>query len=494
MKAVIYSRVSTEKQDYERQISDIERYASFHNLTIVNHFEEKESGTIKIRKALTEMLDFVKNNQVDTVIVSELSRLGRTVEVVETVEKLSAVKVNLYSLKENLNTLNSDKSANETAKLIISIMASVNSHELSATKYRVISGLDNAVRKGHISGAQMPYGYTSVNKKLTIHPEQAEVVKEMFRLYIDGKGTGKICTILNHKDIKSQSGMKWRDVVVNRILHNPIYKGVRHYKEMVLEAPAIIDAETFDRVQEMFNNNEMRQGINKKFDFLFDNRKIRCGVCGKSYYAHKRSSGKDNTYVCISKRYRESCGNWGLNIDKLDSTVQEMVVLFTPESLIDAIDVAPLKDSIANLNAENEIFEAELRKLDLKEGKLVELLSEDNISKNVYLERREDIEKQRRDIVGQINANNERVSGMNMILHNSTDLIHNINEWKEKGISKEILNKVISKIVITAKPDLDLGSKVKNDKTIEVQVHLGTAILTYYVTRFSKILKFKEKD
>jgi DNA invertase Pin-like site-specific DNA recombinase len=89
MKSVCYVRVSTDIQEYDRQIEDIRKYCNEANLELVKEFSEKESGKIKIRPALTEMIEFIKLNEVDFVVISELSRLGRTSKVLETIEFLN---------------------------------------------------------------------------------------------------------------------------------------------------------------------------------------------------------------------------------------------------------------------------------------------------------------------------------------------------------------------------------------------------------------------
>lgn len=491
--AIIYSRVSTDMQDYNRQIQDIKKYAASNGIRIVEHFEEKESGKIKSRDALTKMLSYCENNVIDAVIISEISRLGRTSEVLSTIEKLSLLEVNLISLKEGIKTLNDDKSINPTSQLIIGVMSSINAHELSTLQYRIVSGLEHAARKGHISGAQIPYGYTSINKLLTINPEQAQVVKDIFDLYISNNGSAKICTILNHNGIKSQNKKRWHDAVIIRMLHNSTYKGVRMYKGLELDAPQIIDAFTFDKVQEMFSNHIMKQGINKKFNHLLNNKKIECGICGKSYFAHKRSNGKDNAYKCISIRYRDNCGNWGVNIDKLTNTLQEILIDTMPQFISKAIDIKPLEENIKKLKDEKLIFDLQLRKLTLNENTLIDLLLEEEVSKDTYKQKRAENEKDKRACVKNINNNTSRIKSLTELLNNSSDIKKNIATWKENGINKDVLNKIITKIVVTKQPDFkEFKTSVKNDKVILIEVYLGTTFLSYYITRYSNVIAIKE--
>ena len=105
MKAVIYARVSstTERQSTERQVADLKEYAAYSKMDVVKVFEEKISGAKKNaeRPVLQQALDYCKGEQIDMLLVSELSRLGRnSFEVMETIKWLVDSKINLYMQKE----------------------------------------------------------------------------------------------------------------------------------------------------------------------------------------------------------------------------------------------------------------------------------------------------------------------------------------------------------------------------------------------------------
>ena len=97
-KAVIYARVSTQKQDYARQIEELKKYASGKGAEVLAIFEEKISGFKKNeeRTELQKMLAFCEVNHVDFVFASELSRIGRkAVEVLQFLEELNKINVGL---------------------------------------------------------------------------------------------------------------------------------------------------------------------------------------------------------------------------------------------------------------------------------------------------------------------------------------------------------------------------------------------------------------
>jgi len=98
-KVVIYTRVSTQGQEFQRQANDLTAYAVSNKMLIEKVFAEKISGAKKNteRTELMNMIQFVKDNNIDKVLVTELSRLGRdTLEVLKTIEILNQNKISLY--------------------------------------------------------------------------------------------------------------------------------------------------------------------------------------------------------------------------------------------------------------------------------------------------------------------------------------------------------------------------------------------------------------
>ena len=108
---VLFCRVSTQIQDYERQVSDLTLLAERHNWSIAETFTEKVSGAKKNeeRKELTALLAYVRAHNINKVLVTELSRLGRdTLQVLTAIEKLNKAKVSLYIMNYNIETLTHD--------------------------------------------------------------------------------------------------------------------------------------------------------------------------------------------------------------------------------------------------------------------------------------------------------------------------------------------------------------------------------------------------
>ena len=128
MNAVIYARVSSigDRQNTERQISDLRQYAAYQNLEISRIFEEKISGAKKNveRPILLQAIDYCKQNNVSILLVSELSRLGRNAfEVLACVKDLIDSGINLYMQKEQLTLLDGEGKPTLFAPIMIATLS-----------------------------------------------------------------------------------------------------------------------------------------------------------------------------------------------------------------------------------------------------------------------------------------------------------------------------------------------------------------------------------
>ena len=143
---VIYARVSTQGQDYERQLAELREYARKMEYEVVMEFCEKVSGakTVAERQALTELLSFVECNKVDKVLIYECSRLSRrAIDFLTVIENLTAKKISVYILQNGLETLLPNGQPNPIAQLVMGILAQFNSMERSLIRSRMESGYNH---------------------------------------------------------------------------------------------------------------------------------------------------------------------------------------------------------------------------------------------------------------------------------------------------------------------------------------------------------------
>lgn len=159
-KVVIYARVSTQGQDYERQLIELREYAQKMNYDIVEEFSEKISGAKHIaeREALTQLLEFVQAHKVDKVLVYECSRLSRrAVDFLAIIEMLTNMKVSVFVLQNGLETLLPNGQENPLANMVLGILAHFNSVERSVLRSRMTSGYNQFRAKGGKVGRKVGY-------------------------------------------------------------------------------------------------------------------------------------------------------------------------------------------------------------------------------------------------------------------------------------------------------------------------------------------------
>ena len=166
-KVVIYARVSTKLQEYDRQLSELREYAQRMDFEVVKEFSEKVSGAKSIaeRQALTELLDFVEVNKTDKVLIYECSRLSRrAVDFLTVIENLTARKISAYIHQNGLETLLPNGQPNPIAQLVLGILAQFNSMERSLIRSRMESGYNHHRANGGSVGRKI--GYRKSNEQM----------------------------------------------------------------------------------------------------------------------------------------------------------------------------------------------------------------------------------------------------------------------------------------------------------------------------------------
>ena len=146
MKTVIFARVSTSVQEYDRQVNELTALANGNDWSVEAVFAEKISGakTVAERQALTELLSFVESNKVDKVLIYECSRLSRrAIDFLTVIENLTAKKISVYILQNGLETLLPNGQPNPIAQLVMGILAQFNSMERSLIRSRMESGYNH---------------------------------------------------------------------------------------------------------------------------------------------------------------------------------------------------------------------------------------------------------------------------------------------------------------------------------------------------------------
>lgn len=163
-KVVIYARVSTAGQDYERQLAELREYTHKMDYEVMREFSEKVSGAKSVaeRQALTELLAYIEAHRVDKVLIYECSRLSRrAVDFLTVIENLTARKVSVYIHQNGLETLLPNGQPNPIAQLVLGILAQFNSMERSLIRSRMESGYNHYRQRGGTVGRKVGYRKTT---------------------------------------------------------------------------------------------------------------------------------------------------------------------------------------------------------------------------------------------------------------------------------------------------------------------------------------------
>ena len=308
LRVAAYARVSTEQDEqqnsYEAQVDCYSRYISNNpDWVFVGVFADRGiTGTsTKNRDGFNEMIDLALNGGIDLILTKSISRFARnTVDTLQTVRELKAVNVEVIFEKENLHTFD------PRCEIFLTIMSSLAQEESRSISENVRWGQQKRMKDGKIQLAYSRFlGYTKgEDGNPQIVEEEAEIVREIYSLYLSGVSLGDIAEKLTGRGIPTPSGkVKWPISTVRSILSNEKYKGdallqktyttdylskkvkrnngeVRQYL-VEHSHDAIIDPETFDRVQELLAKNQKRRPRSYT-NYPFSG-KIICGDCGSLY-------------------------------------------------------------------------------------------------------------------------------------------------------------------------------------------------------------------
>ena len=157
-KVVILARVSTDKQEYQRQVNELTDYCRRVGWSVEAVFSNKVSGAKRMeeRAEIMDLIAYVKENEIDKVVCLEISRLGRnTLEALKVIQCLNENGVSLYVKNYNLETLNPDGKVNPVASLIGTILLEIASMERLTIKERMASGRDQYIAKCRKEGVKM---------------------------------------------------------------------------------------------------------------------------------------------------------------------------------------------------------------------------------------------------------------------------------------------------------------------------------------------------
>lgn len=484
-RACAYCRVSTDSREQQNSFSV---QLAYYKSLIENHedwqfvgiyADEARSGTkLQKRDDFLRMMKDCEDGKIGIIITKSVTRFARnTVDSIQAIRRLKELGVAVFFEKESINSL-SEKS--EQMLTILSSLAQGEAESVSTNnKWAVIKRFQDGT---FILGTPA-YGYTKdENGELVIQEEEAEVVRRIFREYLNGKGTYAIAKDLSEEGLPTiRSAEKWNDGVIKEMLLNPIYTGkLLHQKTMTTEVlpfkrqrnkgqlpqyliednhEAIISYEQAEAVKEIFEYRRKQMGVDdlEKYQsrYVFSS-KILCGECGSLFRRQKIYLGKPYEKIqwCCRQHIFDStkCGQKAVREDDVQWTFTLMwnkLVSNYTEILNPLLEI--LKKLRIDEQQEQEIGESSNRIMELTEQChiLSRLVSKGYIDHAVFIERQNALTielaaaKKKRSQLLDNNGFDREIDGTEQLLELIRNNPHVIEKYRE-----DLFLQAIDKIVV----------------------------------------------
>jgi DNA invertase Pin-like site-specific DNA recombinase len=464
-KAIIYARVSSERQDVDLSISGqvkaLREYASHNGYIVTKEFiDEAESGRSIDRPGFKQMIIEARQKppQFEVILVWKMSRFARNREdsiIYKSLLRKQGIQV--VSINEPLE----DTPSGRLLEGIIEVLDEFYSANLAQD---VTRGMRESASRGFYSGGPVPYGYQRVKvpdggaqrSKLEPDPVTAPVVARMFQESLNGKGMLEITQGLNKDGFRTRNNKLWCKTSVNVVLKNEVYTGTlvwgvvdkRHNggtRQPVIRVndawPAIVDRESFDRVQEKLNARAPKithpRVVHSEYVLSGI---LRCKNCGAAMVGHAVKSGKFFYYMCgnARKRGRGLCSTPLLPKEKMESYVIKQLNqhILTEENLRDLVRLTN-EDSALKCEDETgriDFIKAEIEDTDTRLGKLYDALETGEFKGGelaprikALFDRKAELEKARVEAEEAVAYNTIELPGSTVV----NEYINDIKKWLE---------------------------------------------------------------
>ncbi len=419
-KCYIYTRVSTMAQtegySLDAQQEKLRKYAEYKNLEIAGEYCDagKSGKSIKGRPAFQQMMEDVASQKDDVsyVLVFKLSRFGRNAaDVLKSLQLLMDYEVDLVSVDDAID------SSTQGGRLTLVILSAVAEIERENITVQFLSGKMQKLKEGGWPGGPIPYGYRKEDDKLVQNPQEAEIVKLIFDLYLqDGMLATSIVRHLNDNGLTRMIKGKvspFKYDFITTVLDNPVYCGKIFYgrrtnnkeqqKREVLEIQGnhepIISVKQWEQVQQKRKEYSGRcQKIDEPERVSILSGLVKCPACGAGMIAAKNKHVNKNRGGHYKTLHYYGCGNarkqngmtckfrHTYNQAKVDSAVLEMIgKLFTvPSFQKETSKWFQGKDSIEELMEQLKTIRKKLYHQEQQKRRLGEILDNLDILADDY--------------------------------------------------------------------------------------------------------------
>lgn len=315
IRTAAYARVSSDSADQLNSFTAQIRYysellkSSSDAVLVDIYADEGISGTSYAKRdEFQRLMRDCRKGKIDRILTKSVSRFSRnTKDCLEAVRELKSIGISVYFEKENIDT------AEISSEMLLTMHSVFAQEESLSISKNCRMGVHKRMAEGTYKNRTVPYGYDFIDGQTVINTHKAEIVKDIFNMFLNGHGVNDIANYLNQNNIPvSQYAKKWDHTSIMFILRNEKYIGDSLFQKryttdtlprrLVInngEKPqyyaksthdAIISKEIFEKAQVLIN--ERRKSPESKIYKIYPlSKKVFCGICGCCHRRKKRNSG-----------------------------------------------------------------------------------------------------------------------------------------------------------------------------------------------------------
>lgn len=476
MRCAVYIRVSTDKEEQKKSLDNQQslffKFIEDKGWELYGIYQDVESGTTDKRPNLQRLIEDAKQRKFDVILAKELSRLARNGKLSYEIKDMAERSgTHIITLDNAVNTIEGNHN-------MFGLYAWMYEQESQRTSERIKAVLRNQAQKGKFKGSIPPYGYVVQEGKLHIrNDETPDVVRRVYRLYLEGKGFDSIARTLTKEGFptpaqvadKVNAGLYWQGTTIKKILANPHYTGdlvlcrettlsvtskvraevAKNAQVIIPNAHTpIVSREDFEAVQRHMESRKKKRPKCKKH--LFTNVAY-CADCGQSLWYLKNRKG----YVCGThlKHGKHVCGQHTIKEEALKSIILEDIRTWTEalnqKDVLERVE-AKATTSRKQLTKQLEAVDKQLQKLNDERKALIRLLASDKITEAEY-----------KDVTAEINSSIEQLQLKKSTLSNVAQtkgvdvMVARMKEelqrfMKLKDLTSDMLHRLVERIEVTA--------------------------------------------
>ena len=487
------------------------------NMTIVDYYvDDGYTGTDFDRPGFQEMMKDISDGRINTIIVKDLSRLGRnSLEVGKYIEDIFPIyNIRIIAINDNVDSFKRPESIND---LMVPIKNLINESYARDISKKVSSAYYTMASSGKFVAGTSPYGYTfDENDKhhLVVDPNEVETVRLIFKMALKGDGRVKITKYLNDHNILCRKEIqrrrkyklsldpleetikyKWSTSTIGRMLTSEIYIGnltqlktkresFKNHKVINVDKEdwirfekahePIITKADFDKIQGLIKVNAKRLSNTGERTYSIYNGVLKCADCGRAMYKQEDNRGNRqlsnyfcNTYLYISKT---SCSSHKIKTEDLNDIVLESIqmqvkLVIELDRSLKRLYFKNNKETVESEYKNNtRIAELKINNLKNKKIQLYEEWKFNNIDKDEFMNQSKLIEEDIKLVEEKLELITKTYrDNIKMIKRNDYWINHYRRNKKIKKLSREVIKELIDVIYITADGNVDIHFKYNNE-------------------------------